>query len=32
MPGDEGVVPEKINNDNDIVYLQQFIQAENSSD
>jgi hypothetical protein len=32
MPGDEGGVPEKINNDNDIVYLQQFIQAENSSD
>jgi Kef-type K+ transport system membrane component KefB len=32
MPGDEGVVPEKINNDNDIVYLQHLIQAEKSSD
>jgi Kef-type K+ transport system membrane component KefB len=32
MPGDEGIVPEKINNDNDIVYLQHLIQAEKSSD
>lgn len=31
MPGDEDVVPEKINNDSDIINLQKLIQAENRS-
>jgi Kef-type K+ transport system membrane component KefB len=32
MPGDEGMIPEKINNDSDIIELKQLIHAEKISD